>query len=149
MKRFIVLLSSWFYTGYIPLAPGTFGSLAGVPLCYLVSRLHPFFGLVFVGGFVSLSIWVADRAETLFQEKDSSTIVIDEVAGITVSLFLIPFNLVQLVLGFLLFRGFDILKPFPIRLIDSRVPAGLGIVLDDVIAGLYANIALRAILLSS
>jgi len=78
--------------------------------------------------------------------KDPSSIVIDEIAGMTVTLLGIPLTPFSLILGFLVFRAFDILKPFPIRLLDQKVPGGAGIVLDDVMAGIYGNLLIRIVL---
>jgi phosphatidylglycerophosphatase A len=111
-----------------------------------VSLLDAVSGSLFVVAFACFAIWVSSGAESLFQEKDSSRIVIDEMAGFLVTLFLIPWSATSVVVGFLSFRAFDILKPFPARRLESRLRGGWGVVLDDLFAGLYANVVTRLIL---
>lgn len=89
-----------------------------------------------------LSIKIAGEGERFFGKKDCQVIVIDEVVGIFFTMFLFPPTLPNLAAGFFLFRVFDILKPFPARWVDKRISGGTGVVLDDVVAGLYANITL-------
>ena len=90
-----------------------------------------------------MAIWIAGEAEKMLGKKDPGCIVIDEIAGMAVTLLAIPFTLQNAIAGFLLFRFFDVLKPPPIRTIDKKVHGGVGIVLDDVIAGVFANLVLR------
>ena len=99
--------------------------------------------LIFVLTLVLLSTWIAHAAEKIEAQKDPKQVVIDEICGMTVALFALPFTPVFIIGGFALFRVFDILKPFPIRWVDKKVPGGLGIMLDDIIAGLFANVLLR------
>ncbi len=94
---------------------------------------------------VLASVWVAGRAERLLGRKDDRRIVIDEVAGMLVAVAGLPADAVNLVLGFLLFRLLDVVKPFPARLVEVKLPGGWGIVLDDVVAGVYSNLCLRII----
>ncbi len=129
--------------GFSPVAPGTFGSLAALPVCLLISLMSVGSGLIFVGALVMLSIWIAHAAEKMEAQKDPKQVVVDELCGMAVALFALPFTPVFIIGGFALFRVFDILKPFPIRWVDKKVPGGLGIVLDDVIAGVFANVSLR------
>lgn len=129
--------------GFSPVAPGTFGSLAALPVCLLISLMSVGSASIFVGALVVLSIWIAHAAEKLEAQKDPKQVVVDEICGMAVALFAMPFTPVFIIGGFALFRVFDILKPFPIRWVDKKVPGGLGIVLDDVIAGVFANVSLR------
>lgn len=149
MKRsLLVFFASGAYLGFAPVASGTFGSLAGVALYPVFDALRrgptalyllTFFGLV------AASIWIAGEAEVVFGEKDSGKIAIDEVAGyITATLFLPP-TLTTILGSFFLFRLFDVLKPWPARYFDRQVGGGPGVVLDDVFAGFYANLLLRAV----
>ena len=131
------------YAGYSPVAPGTFGTLVAIPLCYLLSRLGLVHGILFLGLFTGFAVWMSGEAEKVFKKKDSSLIVIDEIAGLLVTLFLIPWNVKSVVIGFFLFRLMDIAKPFPIRRLETKLPGGWGVVGDDVLAGIYANVALR------
>ncbi|MBW2018845.1 MAG: phosphatidylglycerophosphatase A [Deltaproteobacteria bacterium] len=145
-EKCVVLLATGGYVGYIPVAPGTFGTLVAIPLCYLLSMLGPLVGMLFIGVFAGFAVWISGKAEKLFNSKDSSLIVIDEMAGFLVTLFLIPWSFKTLVTGFLLFRVMDIAKPFPIRRLESTLNGGWGVVGDDVLAGIYANAALRVIM---
>jgi phosphatidylglycerophosphatase A len=145
-RRVIVFVASAAYLGYAPVASGTFGTLAGValfPLLHALRLASTALYLVTFAGLVAAAIWVAGEAEGLFAEHDSGKITIDEVAGYaTATLFVTP-SLATLVASFLLFRLFDVVKPWPARWIDRELPGGAGVVLDDVFAGLYANLSLR------
>jgi phosphatidylglycerophosphatase A len=143
MGRIAVLISSGLGIGYLPVAPGTFGTLWGVLLYYLARHfpLHWFFLATVL--FFLLAVAVAQGAEKKLGAHDSSVIVIDEVAGYLVAVAGLAFSWPVALAGFLLFRLFDIVKPFPVRWADRRIPGGLGVVLDDILAGIYANIFLR------
>jgi phosphatidylglycerophosphatase A len=88
--------------------------------------------------------WIAGEAENFLGEQDSSRIVIDEVLGMVITMFLIPIGWVSLAAGFALFRIFDIIKPFPASYLDRHLHGGAGVMLDDIAAGLYANLVLQA-----
>ncbi len=108
--------------------------------------LGPLEGALFIAVFTVFAVWVSGEAEKIFNKKDSGLIVIDEMAGLLVTMFLIPWNVKTLVTGFLLFRFMDIAKPFPIRRLESTLPGGWGVVGDDVLAGIYANAVLRVVI---
>jgi phosphatidylglycerophosphatase A len=129
--------------GQIPYAPGTIGSLPGLLLAYLLAGFPPLSAGLATLAFVLLSIWVAHQAAMLLDQKDPGCIVIDEIAGMLITLLALPFTAAYAVAGFLLFRALDIIKPFPIGWLDRRLTGGLGIVLDDVAAGILANAVLR------
>ena len=95
-----------------------------------------------------MAIWLADASEKLIKKKDPGCIVIDEIAGMLVTLAGLPFNFFTVVVGFVLFRLLDIFKPFPIRYLERKIPGGAGIVVDDIVAGIIANITLRIIVYS-
>ena len=97
--------------------------------------------------FVPLAIWSSHLSHKLLKRDDPSEVVIDEVAGILWTFFLLPLSWLTLCVGFILFRIFDIFKPFPIRTLERRLRGGIGIVLDDLLAGIYANLCLRIFLL--
>lgn len=141
-KNLILLLATWFRVGHLPHMPGTWGSLAALPLWWLLQPLSPLaYGLAVA--FLGLaSIYLCGRAELYLQQADSPVIVIDEVVGQLITLAACPVNAYAVGLGVVLFRLFDIFKPFPIGLIDARLHGGLGIVLDDVVAGLFAGLLL-------
>jgi len=145
-RSLIVFLASGFGSGFFPIAPGTVGTLVAMGLYSFLSRLPSFLFLITSIAFVFLSVWIADRAERRLKEKDPSCVVIDEIAGYFITMTLVPWSWANAWMGFLFFRLFDIVKPFPIRRIDRTVPGGCGIVLDDVLAGVYANIVLQVIM---
>jgi len=95
---------------------------------------------------MGIAVWVSGEAEKLFNEKDSGRIVIDEIAGMSVTLFLVPWTVTSVVMGFLLFRIMDIIKPFPIRRLEHGLSGGWGVVGDDLLAGIYAQVALRVVI---
>ncbi|HEX9665308.1 MAG TPA: phosphatidylglycerophosphatase A [Thermodesulfobacteriota bacterium] len=141
-ERLSILVSSFFYLGYSPVAPGTVGTLGAVLLFYLISGFSNLEYVLFTIVFIILSVWVSEVARIRLGDSDPSSIVIDEVCGFLVTMILIPPSIINIALGFLLFRFFDILKPPPIRRSET-LPGGLGIVADDVLAGIYANILLQ------
>lgn len=139
----VVWLATGFYTGNIPWAPGTFGTLPGLLLCFFLASLPLSASILLIIALIGLATWIAGEAEKMLGEKDPGCIVIDEIVGMAVTMVAIPFTLPTVVAGFLLFRFFDVLKPPPISTIDKKVHGGVGIVLDDVIAGVFANLVLR------
>ncbi|PIR16511.1 MAG: phosphatidylglycerophosphatase A [Deltaproteobacteria bacterium CG11_big_fil_rev_8_21_14_0_20_49_13] len=147
MDRVIKLFATGLGLGYLPKAPGTFGTLLGVPLFWALAGLPLIHYITFLMVFIVLSSWISDRAQALFGVDDPKTVVIDEVAGFLVAVAGHPFGWKTVLIAFALFRVFDIVKPFPVRTIDDRMHNGFGIVLDDVLAGVYANVCL--IILSS
>ncbi|GIW42241.1 MAG: phosphatidylglycerophosphatase A [Candidatus Binatia bacterium] len=147
MRRLVVAIASGGFVGYIPVVPATFGSLWGIPLFWCVSKLPPWAWALAVLATVGASCWVAERAEEYFGEKDSSKIVVDEIAGYLVTTLWLPFGAFHAAVAFVAFRFFDIVKIFPARSIDRSVPGGLGVVLDDVVSGVYANLFTRLFLL--
>ena len=144
-EKGVLFLSSGGFIGNIPFAPGTFGSLLGLPVCFLLSRVNLWISVLFLVIFVALAIWVCNKAEQLIQEKDPGCIVIDEICGMMLSLTGIPFNPISAAAGFVIFRLLDIFKPFPIRAIEKKFTGGTGIVLDDIAAGTISNIILRIV----
>ena len=142
-EKCVILLATGCYAGYIPIASGTFGTLVAIPFCYLLSGLDPVQAILLLGLFTGFAVWMSGEAEKVFKKKDSGLIVIDEIAGLLVTLFLIPWSVKSVVIGFFLFRLFDIVKPFPIRRLETKLPGGWGVVGDDVLAGIYANVVLR------
>jgi phosphatidylglycerophosphatase A len=136
------MLATFFYLGYSPIAPGTIGTLGAIILCYFLSSLTELAYLIFTIVFVVFSVLISNRASIENNDTDPSWIVIDEVCGFLVTMFLIPYSFTYVLLGFLFFRFFDVLKPFPISRFES-LKGGLGIVIDDVLAGVYANIILQ------
>jgi phosphatidylglycerophosphatase A len=145
-KRFIKLAATGLGSGFAPLAPGTAGTLVGIPLFLVFSTLPWTLWLITVVAFAFLAWHVSEEAEKLFGRKDARCIVIDEIAGLQWSLFLIAPTALHVALGFFLFRLFDIVKPFPARRFEERLPGGLGVVADDLTAGVYTNVVLRILI---
>ena len=145
-QQAVLFFSTGFYSGYIPFAPGTFGTLTALPLCYLLSFCSPGVGVGMIAAVIVLAVWMAGASEKLLGRKDPGCIVIDEIAGMLVTMAGLPFTLFTAVAGFVLFRILDIVKPFPIRTLERKIPGGTGIVIDDVVAGIIANFTLRIML---
>ncbi len=147
LKNPVHFLALGFGSGLIPVMPGTFGSLAAMPL--LIPFLFmPGYALLVVAVIASIvGIYLCGKTAEDMQVHDHGSIVWDEVAGILLTFMWVPLTLWTLVAGFLLFRFFDIVKPWPIGPVDKYVSGGLGIMLDDIIAGLMACASLHAILL--
>ena len=144
MNRFFLLLASGFGAGYSPVAPGTVGTLVAIPIYLILSRIpFPIYELTLLA-FFFLSSWISDRAQNYWGRKDHPRIVIDEILGFLVTMLWVPKTALLIILGFFLFRFFDIVKPPPIRLAE-KAKGGYGVVLDDVLAGVYANIVLEII----
>lgn len=145
MNLMVKLLATWGGSGYSPFASGTAGTLAAIPFYIWLARLSLPMYLFTLVAFFFLACWISGKAEILFNEKDSGKIVIDEVVGYLVTMVAIPFDWRYMVVGFFLFRFFDIVKPPPARWFDRKVKNGYGVVLDDVAAGVYAWICLLVI----
>jgi phosphatidylglycerophosphatase A len=121
------------------------GTLAALPLVYLVSLPGPYFHMAFTVFLFPLALWAAENYERSKAQHDSQEIVIDEVLGILITMVWLPMTWQAMILGFVLFRVLDIFKPFPIGYIDKKVQGGLGVIADDVVAGIFANIMLQVI----
>ena len=144
----ILFIAQGAYSGRFPVAPGTAGTVVGV-LLYLLAKDLPalWYGAVFAA-VTLIGTWAAGKAEKILGAKDSPSIVIDEIAGFLLSMFLIPFAWGYVAAGFLLFRLFDILKPWPIGKLQD-IPGGPGVMLDDIGAGVLVNAVLQLVLLVS
>lgn len=144
-KRFsIKLLSTFFYVGYFPLAPGTFASLVSLFIYLLINNniAAQVSVLLFL---IVLGLFICGKAEEVFNKKDAPIIVIDEVAGMLLTLIFIGYSFKIILIGFFLFRLFDTLKVFPASRLE-RLGGAVGIMGDDIIAGLYANALLHLLL---
>jgi phosphatidylglycerophosphatase A len=140
----VIILSTFFYVGYLPFIPGTFGSAAGILLFYLIKDNDVFY-ILFTLIMVILGFSVAGRAEKIFNKKDAKCIVIDEVSGMLLSFMFLPYDIKLVIMGFILFRIFDSLKSYPANHME-RLEGGIGIMSDDIIAGLYTNLILQVVL---
>jgi phosphatidylglycerophosphatase A len=141
-----MFIATGFYSGYLPKAPGTWGSLVGLLLFFLLHTLNLQIYLAVVAAIFVIGTFAAGEAEKIMDRKDPGLVVIDEIVGILITMIAIPATPLAMALGFILFRIFDIWKPFPIRLIDQRFHGGLGIMLDDIVAGIFSLIILQLII---
>jgi phosphatidylglycerophosphatase A len=147
MNRFFLLFATGFGVGYSPIVPGTLGTLIAIPIYFFLSTIpSPIYEITLIG-FFFLSVWISENAERFFGKKDDRRIVIDEIIGFLITMLWIPKTVPFIVIGFFVFRFFDILKPFPIRRLEKRLKGGYGVVLDDVLAGVYSSIILHLIYL--
>jgi phosphatidylglycerophosphatase A len=147
-RRAVLFLVTGGGAGYVPKLPGTIGTLVAIPLSLALNRAATrnfVFAIVVVVGAIVGAIWLAGKAAGILKQKDPQLIVIDEIVGFLVANLLAPPGLAALLWTFLFFRLFDIAKVFPINRLE-QLPGGAGIVLDDVMAGLYALISLRLVL---
>ncbi|MDP2911592.1 MAG: phosphatidylglycerophosphatase A [Candidatus Omnitrophota bacterium] len=141
--RIYKTIASIFYIGYLPVAPGTLGSLAAVILYYFICHSAAMMTIVTLAVII-LGFLTAGRVEKIFREKDPGEIIIDEFAGMLISLYRLPPTMGYVVTGFLLFRFFDIVKPKPISSLE-KLKGSMGIMSDDIVAGVYANIILQIV----
>jgi phosphatidylglycerophosphatase A len=143
MNRAVEVLATWFYLGHLKPAPGTWGTLGAIPLIMLLKFFGPMGYLAGVFGLATLAIVVAQLYEKTRDGHDHCEIVIDEVAGFAVTMTWLPSTWQAWLIGFALFRILDVIKPPPIRWFDRRVPGGVGVVADDLVAGIVANVILQ------
>lgn len=129
----------------MPIASGTFGTLWGLPLFYWLSGQLLGTQFLFIMGSILLAVFLAGQSEKFWRRKDPSQVVIDEIVGYMTAMFGLTFSWKMALAGFFLFRAMDIFKPYPIRKIDQHMPGGWGIVLDDVLAGIYCQVILRVL----
>ena len=143
MRRLAVFICSFGYIGFFPFAPGTVGSAAGVAV-YLAARHYavPYIELLLIVALFAAGIVFTRPCEEDLRCTDPGPIVIDEVMGMLITLFMIPVGWGGILLGFLLFRAFDVVKPFPARQFE-RLHGGYGVMTDDAMAAVYANLLLR------
>ena len=146
-RRLILFLATFGGAGHLPGMPGTWGSLAALPLWWVLQRHLSARGYALAWlALLGLSIWAAGAAWNLLGETDHPTIVLDEVMGLLLALAWVPPKWPWVALGFALFRVFDILKPYPLKYLE-QLPGGFGVVMDDVAAGAAARVVLSGIML--
>lgn len=141
-------LSFGFGSGYMPVAPGTFGTLAAIPVFVLLSQLSTLNYVIILTVMLIAGIYLCGYTSRALGVHDHKAIVWDEVVGYLLTMLMVSPSLLNICLGFILFRLFDIWKPWPINLLDRNVHGGLGIMLDDVLAGIFAAIVLQLVLLN-
>lgn len=135
-------LSFGFGSGLSPFAPGTLGTILAIPIALLMNQTSLGYRITLLSFLIVLGIYLCGRSATLFKEHDHSSIVFDEIVGMLVPLLFIPLTVRNVLFCFCLFRFFDILKPFPINLVDNNIKNGFGVMFDDVIAGIFSTIIL-------
>ena len=140
-------LSLGFGSGLAPLAPGTAGTLVGVVIYLLMMNLDVLFYLTITLVIIGVGTWAAEYTDDALGTHDHKAIVIDEIAGFLVACISLPSNWYYLVLAFILFRFFDIAKPWPISYIDQHIKGGVGIISDDLLAGLYTLLCIQVLVL--
>ncbi len=140
-KSFVKIISTFFYVGFIPFIPGTAASLVAL-LIFLFIKGNPTMHVLFILFFLCLGSLVTGKAEKLFGKKDPSCVVIDEILGMFISLMLLPYDIRLAVAGFVIFRILDIIKPYPANKFQLY-KGSLGIMSDDIVAGIYTNIILQ------
>ncbi|MCP3899092.1 MAG: phosphatidylglycerophosphatase A, partial [Desulfobacteraceae bacterium] len=113
--KVIIFVATGAGLGKIPFAPGTFGTLLGILFVLVFKVINPMYETIYVVALIIFAIWIADKAEKILKQKDPGCIVIDEIAGYVVTMVGISLSIYTMVTGFILFRLFDILKPFPVK----------------------------------
>lgn len=149
IKKLGIVLATWFGCGYSPIGPGTVGTLGTIPLYILLGLAFGTDSLLYlltIAAFFAIAVWSAGVAEEHFGEHDSQKIVIDESIGFLIAVAYLPFGWVTALFGVIFFRIFDIAKPPPVDWADEKIGGPLGTVLDDVLAGLYAQLVMQLIL---
>ena len=146
MRRLAVFLATCGYIGYAPVAPGTFGSAAGLAIFALLRASgSTFVEIAAIAAIYAVGIWSASETERYFDRTDPGPIVLDEVLGMLITLALLPVNTAGAIVGFLLFRALDVVKPWPSRQFE-QLHGGLGVMSDDAMAAVYGNVIMRILL---
>jgi len=144
----IHILSFGFGSGLSPVAPGTMGTLIAIPIFLLLTTFSSIIYLLFVTILFFVGCWASGQTAEALNVHDHPGIVIDEIVGYLITMIFVPFTWHWVILGFLLFRLFDIWKPWPISIVDKQVKGGLGIMLDDVLAAIYSLLSLHIVIWS-
>ena len=146
MIRLAFAIATVFKAGYIPIAPGTVGSIIGLLVFWLIKDYTSFTIEMFVAAALFFAgVWASTIVEQVLERHDPGVVIVDEVVGMVVALMLLPPTITVMFLAFLLFRVFDIIKPYPARWCE-QLSRGWGIMMDDVVAGLYVNVLIHIIL---
>ncbi len=149
LKRPVCFLGLGFGSGLAPFAPGTFGTIAAIPIYMLMELLPLTIYLLVTTIFFILGIYICQKSADWLGKDDPSAVVWDEIAGYLVTMIAAPSGWAWMLLGFVLFRFFDIIKPWPISWFDKNLHGGLGIMVDDVVAGMFAAFCLQLIVVAN
>lgn len=144
-NKLILLIASGLGLGYAPLIPGTFGTLLGVLIYYFLGQRQWWLVILITILIFLIAVWSSHQAEKIMFTRDPQVVTIDEVAGYLVTMLSFPNNWKWLLAGFVLFRVFDIIKPWPASYFDNVSRRGFAVVMDDIVAGIYANICLQIV----
>lgn len=146
-EKLILFAATGGFVGKIPFAPGTFGTLVGIPFAWVLVFMPGAYHGVYMTALMLVAVYIADHAEKILKKKDPGCIVIDEIAGFVIAMSMVPVKVSTLVAGFFIFRFFDVLKPFPARYFEQNFSGGAGVVLDDIMAGVLSALVLWMICL--
>ena len=149
MKSFLMQLATLFGVGHLKKAPGTWGTLVTLPLVYILSLAGPLVYMPFVLLLLPIGIVASEYYVTHFNKPDAPEVVIDEVVGFLIAMAWLPMTWQSLLIGFLLFRFFDIVKPFPISWVDRKIKGGIGVMADDVLAGIIVNVIMQILFMQT
>jgi phosphatidylglycerophosphatase A len=145
MQKLGVFLATCGYVGYVPVAPGTAGSVVGLAFFYALRPLGPWAELAAIVAIFAVGVWAGSVAERHWQRTDPGPVVIDEVLGMLITLCWLPVTVVGAVVGFLVFRILDVVKPWPAARFEA-LPGGLGVMADDAMAAVYGHLLMRALI---
>jgi phosphatidylglycerophosphatase A len=145
MQKLGVFLATCGYVGYVPVAPGTAGSLVGLVCFYAVRHLGPWAELAAIVLTFVVGVWAGSVAERHWQRTDPGPVVIDEVLGMLITLCWLPVTVVGALAGFLVFRVLDVVKPWPAARLEA-LPGGLGVMADDAMAAIYGHLVMRGLI---
>ncbi len=149
VKLLALVMASGFFVGFFPFASGTWGSLLAVAMLWGTRDIGLPLQTVMLLVLFAVGVWASGKTVKLLNQPDSSRIVIDEIVGMSITMYALPLTPYGLAVGFLIFRFLDVLKPTPADWADARVKGGLGVMLDDVFAGIYGNLWMRFVLKAS
>jgi phosphatidylglycerophosphatase A len=144
----ILALATWGGVGFLPFMPGTWGTLAALPLWYHLAHTGPWGYGLGVAAVIILGLWVSGPAQEILERTDHPAIVVDEVAGFLITMAGLPPTWEYAVLGFIIFRALDILKPFPIRWFQEGGKGGLEVMADDIAAGVVGRVVMEVVMIA-
>jgi phosphatidylglycerophosphatase A len=143
IHKFLLLIATFFNIGKSPIAPGTMGTLATIPLWWLLARQGPLIYMVVTILLIPLGVIAAEAYVNHTKTPDAQAIVIDEVVGFLITMVWLPLTWQSVVIGFCVFRFLDIVKPPPIRQLDRKIPGGFGVMVDDIAAGVMGSVIMQ------